>query len=115
MVVMLAATLSGCRLAKKDEDGTVKKTVYGAYAVVGKSLDDPDIPDPEMEGTTVGQNDKKGFVHFKKLSLIHIYTIGIRVVPRVDIKNSSLCGRVLFLLPEYRRKSNLIREYRKDQ
>ena len=24
-------------------------------------------------------------------------------------------GRVLFLLPEYRRKSNLIREYRKDQ
>ena len=42
-------------------------------------------------------------------------TIGIRVVPRVYIKNSSLCGRVLFLLPEYRRKSNLIREYRKDQ
>lgn len=36
MVVMLAATLSGCRLAKKDEDGTVKKTLYGAYAVVGK-------------------------------------------------------------------------------
>ena len=59
MVVMLAATLSGCRLAKKDEDGTVKKTLYGAYAVVGKSLDDPDIPDPEMEGTTVGQKDKK--------------------------------------------------------
>ena len=49
IVVMLAATLSGCRLAKKDEDGTVKKTLYGAYAVVGKSLDDPDIPDPEME------------------------------------------------------------------
>ena len=24
MVVMLAATLSGCRLAKKDEDGTGK-------------------------------------------------------------------------------------------
>ena len=67
MVVMLAATLSGCRLAKKDEDGTVKKTLYGAYAVVGKSLDDPDIPDPEMEGTTVGQKDKKGFVHFKKI------------------------------------------------
>ena len=43
------------RLAKKDEDGTAKKTLYGAYAVVGKSLDDPDIPDPEMEGTTVGQ------------------------------------------------------------
>ena len=64
MVVMLAATLSGCRLAKKDEDETVKKTLYGAYAVVGKSLDDPDIPDPEMEGTTVGQKDKKGFVHF---------------------------------------------------
>lgn len=52
---------------KKDEDGTVKKTLYGAYAVVGKSLDDPDIPDPEMEGTTVGQKDKKGFVHFKKI------------------------------------------------
>ena len=67
MVVMLAATLSGCRLAKKDEDGTVKKTLYGAYAVVGKSLDNPDIPDPEMEGTTVGQKDKKGFVHFKKI------------------------------------------------
>ena len=67
IVVMLAATLSGCRLAKKDEDGTVKKTLYGAYAVVGKSLDDPDIPDPEMEGTTVGQKDKKGFVHFKKI------------------------------------------------
>ena len=67
MVVMLAATLSGCRLAKKDEDETVKKTLYGAYAVVGKSLDDPDIPDPEMEGTTVGQKDKKGFVHFKKI------------------------------------------------
>lgn len=67
MVVMLAATLSGCRLAKKDEDGTVKKTLYGAYAVVGKSLDDPDIPDPEMGGTTVGQKDKKGFVHFKKI------------------------------------------------
>lgn len=52
---------------KKDEDETVKKTLYGAYAVVGKSLDDPDIPDPEMEGTTVGQKDKKGFVHFKKI------------------------------------------------
>ena len=64
MVAMLAATLSGCRLAKKDEDGTAKKTLYGAYAVVGKSLDDPDIPDPEMVGTTVGQKDKKRICSF---------------------------------------------------
>ena len=42
MVVMLAATLSGCRLAKKDEDGTVKKTLYGDYAVVGKRPVDMD-------------------------------------------------------------------------
>ncbi len=55
---MLAATLSGCRLAKKDEDGTVKKTLYGAYAVVGDR-----IPD----GKIAGVKDKKGFVHFKKI------------------------------------------------
>lgn len=78
MVVMLAATLSGCRLAKKDEDETVKKTLYGAYAVVGKSLDDPDIPDPEMEGTTVGQKDKKGFVHFKRSRDISFFINTIR-------------------------------------
>ena len=78
MVVMLAATLSGCRLAKKDEDGTVKKTLYGAYAVVGKSLDDPDIPDPEMEGTTVGQKDKKGFVHLKRSRDISFFRKKIR-------------------------------------
>ena len=58
---------------KKDEDGTVKKTLYGAYAVVGKSLDDPDIPDPEMEGTTVGQKDKKGFVANRLLKGLQSY------------------------------------------
>ena len=36
MVVMLAATLSGCRLAKKDEDGTVKKTLYTGRVGDGK-------------------------------------------------------------------------------
>ena len=67
MSLILAAVLSGCSLAKKDEDGTAKKTLYGAYAIVGKSLQAPDIPDPELEGITVGQKDKKGFVHFKKI------------------------------------------------
>ena len=78
MVVMLAATLSGCRLAKKDEDGTVKKTLYGAYAVVGKSLDDPDIPDPEMEGTTVGQKDKKDLFILKRSRDISFFINTIR-------------------------------------
>ena len=42
-------------LAKKDERwNRQRKTLYGAYAVVGKSLEDPDIPDPEMEGIAVG-------------------------------------------------------------
>lgn len=61
-IVLMAAVLSGCSLAKKDENGNAKKTLYGAYAVVGKS-----IPDPGTEGTIVGQKDKKGFVHFKKV------------------------------------------------
>lgn len=62
MSFMLAAVLSGCSLAKKDENGNAKKTLYGAYAVVGES-----IPDPDTEGTIIGQKDKKGFVHFKKV------------------------------------------------
>ena len=78
MVVMLAATLSGCRLAKKDEDGTVKKTLYGAYAVVGKSLDDPDIPDPEMEGTTVGRKIKKDLFILKRSRDISFFINTIR-------------------------------------
>ena len=62
IAVMLAATLPGCSLAKKNEDGTAKKKLYGAYAIVGKGLGDP-----EIEGTVIGQKDKKGFVHFKKV------------------------------------------------
>ncbi|MFR7383949.1 MAG: hypothetical protein ACLUTO_05640 [Anaerostipes sp.] len=66
MSLILAAVLSGCSLAKKDEDGTAKKTLYGAYAIVGKSLQAPDIPDPELEGITVGQKDKKDLFILKR-------------------------------------------------
>ena len=78
MVVMLAATLSGCRLAKKDEDGTVKKTLYGAYAVVGKSLDDPDIPDQRWKEQPLGRKIKKDLFILKRSRDISFFINTIR-------------------------------------
>ena len=66
VIGVMAATLSGCRLAKKEADETAKQKLYGAYAVVG----DKDLPDDKIIGT----KDKKGFVHFKKLKGYFLYT-----------------------------------------
>lgn len=65
MVGVMAAALSGCRLAKKEKDEAAKQKLYGVYAVIGEK----DLP----EGKLTGTRDKKGFVHFKKLKGYFFY------------------------------------------
>lgn len=66
MAGVMAAAVSGCRLAKKEEDATAKQKLYGVYAVIGEK----DLP----EGKLTGTRDKEGFVHFKKFKGYFLYT-----------------------------------------